>query len=79
MSQETVLMQRYADAVNRHDRCTIHTLVGADGTGAVASLFTATRPGAPPPTRSLGVEVIECRASKIAELRDYHTVGDLTH
>ena len=63
-----------------HDaRCTIRTLVGADGTGAVESLFTGSRAGAPQPTRLMGVEVIECRRGKITELRDYHTVSDMSH
>jgi ketosteroid isomerase-like protein len=60
-----------------HDaKCTIRTLVGADGTGAVESLFTGTRTGAPQPMRLMGVEVIECRGGKITELRDYHTASD---
>lgn len=57
-----------------HDaKCTIRTLVGDDGTGAVESLFTGTREGMPQPMQMLGVEVIDVRDGKITELRDYHT------
>jgi ketosteroid isomerase-like protein len=120
MSQETVLIERYFDAFNRHDlegvmacfdreavivaahgrrlegvaairdyyastfalfrdaRCTIRTLVGEHGTGAVESLFTGTRAGAEHPTRLMGVEVLEFCQDKITALRDYHTVSDAT-
>lgn len=57
-----------------HDaKCTIRTLVGADGTGSVESLFTGTRAGAEQPIRLMGVEVLEFRGDKITALRDYHT------
>ena len=59
-----------------HDaKCTIHTLVGADGVGTVESLFTGRREGAEYPMRLMGVEVLEFRGDNIAELRDYHTGG----
>jgi hypothetical protein len=53
--------------------------IPADGTGAVESLFTGSRAGAPQPTHLMGVEVIECRRGKITELRDYHTVSDVSY
>ncbi|MGQ4808183.1 hypothetical protein NKDENANG_01550 [Candidatus Entotheonellaceae bacterium PAL068K] len=56
-------------------KCTIHTLVGADGVGTVESFFTGTRASADYPMRLMGAEVLGCRGDKIAALRDYHTVG----
>lgn len=57
-----------------HDaKCTIRSLVGSDGTGAVESLFTGRRSGADHPVSLMGVEVLEFKGDKIVELRDYHT------
>ena len=56
-----------------HDaKCTITSLVGNEGTGAVESMFTGTREGAEHAMQLMGVEVLEFRHDKITELRDYH-------
>ena len=54
-------------------KCTIRTLVGDNGAGAVESLFTGTRSDKDQPISMMGVEVLEFRGDKISELRDYHT------
>jgi ketosteroid isomerase-like protein len=59
-------------ATFRNAKCTITSLVGNDGTGAVESMFTGTRDGTEHETRLMGVEIIELRDDKITELRDYH-------
>jgi len=54
-------------------KCTIQTLVGDNGAGAVESLFTGTRADKDQPISLMGVEVLEFRGNQISELRDYHT------
>jgi uncharacterized protein (TIGR02246 family) len=53
-------------------KCTIRTLVGDNGAGAVESLFTGIRADKDQPISMMGVEVLEFRGNKISELRDYH-------
>lgn len=54
-------------------KCVPRTLLGADGAGAVESVFTGTTAKSKKAVRLVGVEVLEFRGGRISTIRDYHT------
>ncbi len=56
-------------------KCVAQTLVGAEGSGAVESVFTGTKAKSGETVRLVGVEVLEFRNDRICAIRDYHARG----
>lgn len=54
-------------------KCVPRTLLGADGSGAVESVFTGTTAKTKKTVRLVGVEVLEFRGGRISMIRDYHS------
>jgi uncharacterized protein (TIGR02246 family) len=54
-------------------KCVPRTLLGADGAGAVESVFTGIKAKTQEAVRMVGVEVLEFRGDRISTIRDYHT------
>ena len=53
-------------------KCVPRTLLGADGSGAVESVFSGIRAKTGEKIELVGVEVLEFRNGRIRSIRDYH-------
>ena len=54
-------------------KCVPRTMLGADGSGSVESVFRGTRAKNDESVELIGVEVLEFKGDKITALRDYHS------